>query len=896
MTTRRKKRAVSALISFLFLCLALLPCAGCFASCLGEPVKEIRFLRSELSLDIGQTYSVTGSILEYVPATTSQKGYVLSSSDESVVVASDASFTAVGSGTAVVTATSAHNRDVSASITVNVSYAEPSTLEVEMTGKRAQYVGDVSPLTFVASTDVVLDPETRFEWYQGDILREGYTSATYSCYSTEAGEYSVSVKLSEYGLSATAVYRVFAGKIEGAEAVSSGELVQENGYTPVKVVSSWDAREGDPEPFIDYYVNGELFASGTDTFTFTPKTAGEYDITAYVNDEKIEIDGKDGITVVAKGSVVPTDLGVTFDNVYPNIIIEWRAPHTDGMNYGLKIVNLTTGRTDETFATTNASVRPYFDGTSFNAGAFLDLTENVYEISVRSLGDGQIYSPSDYCEPIRTEKIDKNALSYLESKVLGGAYDHYASSDEDLALLYSYYFAFRGKGDIDFTVYMGYTSKMTQSELSSYCFDYGSTVGLYSTVMRGSAEKGKTLRFAIECKNSVVPETYGSSTYEELGALEPHIAEEPNRGRNHVFATDNLPCGMSVSTSEELFRCIELGATPIPKSGSRAQTLYSYAKRLLINIISDDMSDVEKVHAIYDWIMWNVKYDREAAANRSAEESAKYSAYYLDGVLTDTNSYAVCDGIAKALSMLCRMEGIPAVRVTGRAGTSVAGKSYAEASRIKQDWGGHAWNKVFVGGAWYVVDATWGDAGKNINGRNFELAVHDYLLVSDADIANTHEYDSYVVNPDTAPLSYNIYANMEFDFEKNGKTKTVDCYIEYVGDEFDRELGDILSYLVSDARANTTYGFTTARFKPVTIGNRNVGRSYYGVEIASSLAARAALKEAAYSSVAVLGGRRSFKNSVIDETLSSYGYNSDDYMVIFRNHSIIVMLEPIMPA
>ncbi len=894
MIAQRKKRAVSAFLSFLLLCLALLPCAGCFSSCLGEPIKELRFLKSEIELDIGRSYNITGSILEYFPATTAQKEYKLSSSDENVVAVSETSFTAVGAGTAVVTATSVYDKNVSASLTVNVGFAAPTALKVTMTGKRAQYVGDVSPLTFSASADVVLSPDTLFEWYQGETLREGYTGATYSCYSEEAGEYSVSVKLPEFGLSATEIYRVFAGKTEGASATSSGNLVQENGYTPVKVATSWTEREGDPKPFIDYYVNGELYAADTAVLSFTPRVAGEYDITAFVNDEKIEIDGKDKITVVAKGSVIPSDLKVRFDNVYPDIIVEWNAPHTEGMNYGLKIVNLTTGKTDETLATTNASVRPYFDGTTFHGGEFIDLTENVYEISVRSLGDGKIYAPSDYCRPIKTELIDKGAVSYLEQKALGGAYDHYASSDEDLALLYSYYFAFRGGDDIDFTVYMGYTSKKSQDELSNYCFNYGSTVGSYSTVMRGSAEKGKTMRFTVKCNNSVVPEKHGSTTYSELGALEPHIAENPDRNKNHVFATDTLKHRAAVSTSEELYRCIELGATPLPVGGSKAYSLYSYAKRLLINIISDDMSDVEKVHAIYDWIMWNVKYDREAASTREASASAKFFAYYLDGVLTDTNSYAVCDGMAKALSMLCRMEGIPAVRVTGRAGASVAGKSYAEAARIKEEWGGHAWNKVFVEGAWYAVDPTWGDVGMNINGRNFELAVHDYLLISDDDLSYTHEYDSYVANPDTAELSYNIYANMNAEYEEEGETKTVDCYIDYVGEEFDRELSDMLAYLVENARANTSYGLTTARFKPVTIGNKNVERSYFGMEIASSPAARTALKEAAYSSKAVLGGRRNLKNSVIDDTLYSYGYSVTDYMVIFRGHAIIVMLEPVM--
>lgn len=152
------------------------------------------------------------------------------------------------------------------------------------------------------------------------------------------------------------------------------------------------------------------------------------------------------------------------------------------------------------------------------------------------------------------------------------------------------------------------------------------------------------------------------------------------------------------------------------------------------------MSEYEKVHAIYDYIIYNVRYDHDcanaedkyASGNLSLNEKMKYYGYYLEGIFLDKfykkDMHAVCDGKSKAFVLMCGIEGITAVRISG------------EASSDGKNFGGHAWNKVLLDlngtgdKEWYFVDTTWGDVGDDSK----EFLSHAYFLLSDDEVKNTH--------------------------------------------------------------------------------------------------------------------------------------------------------------
>lgn len=60
---------------------------------------------------------------------------------------------------------------------------------------------------------------------------------------------------------------------------------------------------------------------------------------------------------------------------------------------------------------------------------------------------------------------------------------------------------------------------------------------------------------------------------------------------------------------------------------------------MLETYLSDDMSDYQKVAAIYDWIVNVVDYDY-AVAELGGTDTSKYNAFYLEGVSTITERFA----------------------------------------------------------------------------------------------------------------------------------------------------------------------------------------------------------------------------------------------------------------
>ncbi len=162
----------------------------------------------------------------------------------------------------------------------------------------------------------------------------------------------------------------------------------------------------------------------------------------------------------------------------------------------------------------------------------------------------------------------------------------------------------------------------------------------------------------------------------------------------------------NVGSSEQLYSAVADGYKPY-FTNDATRLLYDKALNVINTIIGKEMSDKEKVLAIFDYLTMNVKYD-QASADASAEGGDYYSraSYFLEGVFNYNT--AVCDGIAKAFVLLCGIEGIRAERVVG----SIDGAP-------------HAWNMVNLDGEYYVVDCTNGVAltedGRNMPNYNFFL-------------------------------------------------------------------------------------------------------------------------------------------------------------------------------
>ncbi|MED1206037.1 DUF5050 domain-containing protein [Heyndrickxia acidicola] len=123
----------------------------------------------------------------------------------------------------------------------------------------------------------------------------------------------------------------------------------------------------------------------------------------------------------------------------------------------------------------------------------------------------------------------------------------------------------------------------------------------------------------------------------------------------------------------------------------------------------------EKVLLIHDAVVNSVRYD-EANLEKGALPDLDYTAY---GALV--NKSAVCDGYAKAMTLLLNRAGIWSEKVTGTANGE-----------------DHAWNLVKVNGKYYYLDATWDDP---VSFDNTDILRYKYFLVTGSQLAKDHKWN-----------------------------------------------------------------------------------------------------------------------------------------------------------
>jgi hypothetical protein len=121
---------------------------------------------------------------------------------------------------------------------------------------------------------------------------------------------------------------------------------------------------------------------------------------------------------------------------------------------------------------------------------------------------------------------------------------------------------------------------------------------------------------------------------------------------------------------------------------------------LLNNIVFGKTDEAEKARAIHDYIVSTLTYDNMSFSNSGRSRK-------MDAVSVVENGTGVCEGYANLSAALLRAAGIPVKIVTAR---SIS----------------HAWNNVYIGGAWKFYDATWDDP---VPDRGPGVVSHTYFLL-----------------------------------------------------------------------------------------------------------------------------------------------------------------------
>lgn len=260
-----------------------------------------------------------------------------------------------------------------------------------------------------------------------------------------------------------------------------------------------------------------------------------------------------------------------------------------------------------------------------------------------------------------------------------------------------------------------------------------------------------------------------------------------------LFAIENVKNELAVETTNQLVYALECGLKPVCKTNSSAERIYNKAKLVLREICTDDMDYVQKAKAIYDWIILNTEYDNKAVSTSSVLNVWwEYNSWFAEGVFD--NGIAVCDGFAKAYLILAKIEGIPTVRVNST---------------------DHAWNKVYIGGKWYGVDATHG----NIISGSSEVLSYSSFMFTDSYKAQKGNIAENYLNL-VADTEYNYYANAningDFDFSIDSYSE-LQKLLEYVDELIVQNLISgkfTLEFVVSDSYGTfSSYLVQTSKFR-----------------------------------------------------------------------------------
>lgn len=706
------------------LCAALCGCS--LIQGILHPEGKLALSESEITLKIGETYDVTlgnGRTDEFT----------LSTSDKTKVeIYGRTSIKAVGKTKTAVTITATNGKGDTAELKVNVDYADVSTVKIGVENQYQLLQSGETPksVSFSATLNDGTNPDTVFSWKITNGAGEEVATASgkTASYLPTAGEIYFATVTAD-GKSATVGFCAVEELLVYLDKYRVG--------TEEKIVVR--ARYFDNSSFgktatAYVYDEGGNLISTTTLETIRSNGMGE------VNDTIAAI-GKEG-TFTLKVDVDGVSREVNFvvkDNVAANHI-------EVGVSGNLS-------QTTAELVTFTATLSP----------AKADVESVKWYVNDKYYSTGKTFSfkPTNRGEYKITAEINKitktKTIVYLSEHdeawyyashfhdYGGYAQNRYITSKEELKNLIL--FVLENK-ITPITFYAGYSTPETvKNDVSEVrdCVEESGIIPGYSLETSGNEF---TIKFRFFADEAGVIETVNSPEYDAPDGFsdavqntysKPHY-DNVKKTRN--FYIDSVKETMSVSTSNMLYKAVAWGYKPV-FMGSQAENLqqiYDNAKDALSYIVSDEMSEYEKVHAIYDYIIYNVRYDHDCAnaedayvsGNLSLNEKMKYYGYYLEGIFLDKfykkDMHAVCDGKSKAFVLMCGIEGITAVRISG------------EASSDGKNFGGHAWNKVLLDlngtgdKEWYFVDTTWGDVGDDSK----EFLSHAYFLLSDDETVNTH--------------------------------------------------------------------------------------------------------------------------------------------------------------
>lgn len=713
---------IAAIVALL--CAALCGCS--LIQGILHPEGKFALSESEITLKIGETYDVTLS-----NGRTDE--FTLSTSDKTKVeIYGRTSIKAVGKTKTAVTITATNGKGDTAELKVNVDYADVSTVKIGVENQYQLLQSGETPkrVDFSATLNDGTNPATVFSWK--------FTNGAGEEVATASGK--------------TASYLPTAGEIYFATVTADGKSATVGFCADKELLVYLDKyRVGTEEKIVvrARYFDNSLLEKTAKAYVYDE--GGNLISTTTLEAIRSKGIGEVNDTIAAIGKEGTFTLKVVVDGVSREV--NFVVKDNVAANHIEVVANGNLSQTTAELVTFTATLSP----------AKADVESVKWYVNDKYYSTGKTFSfkPTKTGEHKVTAEINKitksKTIVYLSEHdeawyyashfhdYGGYAQNRYITSKEELKNLIL--FVLENK-ITPITFYAGYaTPETVKNDVSDVrdCVEESGIIPGYSLETSGNVF---TIKFRFFADEAGVIETVNSPEYDAPDGFsdavqntysKPHY-DNVKKTRN--FYIDGVKETMSVSTSNMLYKAVAWGYKPV-FMGSQAdnlQQIYDNAKDALSYIVSDEMSEYEKVHAIYDYIIYNVRYDHDCAnaedayisGNLSLNEKMKYYGYYLEGIFLNKfykkDMHAVCDGKSKAFVLMCGIEGITAVRISG------------EASSDGKNFGGHAWNKVLLDlngtgdKEWYFVDTTWGDVGDDSK----EFLSHAYFLLSDNEVKNTH--------------------------------------------------------------------------------------------------------------------------------------------------------------
>lgn len=464
----------------------------------------------------------------------------------------------------------------------------------------------------------------------------------------------------------------------------------------------------------------------------------------------------------------------------------------------------------------------YTTANSINIAEYLS-KEGQYTIKLKAVSEGEYESPTfatftyNYSMTVDTD--------FMRNKIVfnGKTYSHYVTSYQELEALMQYYYLYDNVIYRDTRANQNYTLKfmldkdLTIDQLNAQCesvnlgFTNDATdennqpiadidrikkltetaVNSYSERVYFSLESPFTApTYYSDAETSYYLFNYKSGLASEKVKLEysgntlftatyKTIASQLKRNENYIYKLE-LKDKLDVTTTEQLFMAVQAGYAPnFVGEYTTAKIVYDNCKNVLNTICTDEMTDYEKVVAIYNWIINNVNYNY--AFDEFMSTSNSLGAYldasmttkvgdcvynYLEGIFLDeTSRIATSNGISKAFVLMCGLEGIEAIKVNG-----IKNNKHFYWNKVKIDCFTNDESDAL---AWHVVDISSAftqismQDGVDNSYVNYNVVGYQYFLITDTEHKNyVKAEEKYLPKTAVCNTSFNYYSSTTYNYEK----------------------------------------------------------------------------------------------------------------------------------